>query len=348
MKSWEDVKPRRGFLRARPRTLLLGNGFNISLLGAEGLSYSRLKDNVNPSEFRIGESVKDALGVNANSFEVLIRVLEQNHYVSGLYGADVENMSFDARKLRTELARGVSELHPVQNKITDNNESGYCANLIKEFDNLFTLNYDILLYWVILKENLESVFKDGFGKPNFPDGPLVWMGRESQNVFYSHGALHLEERHYSNVEDSLKFEDSVYVRKIESSWMNIIDQVVENIKEGRMPLTVVEGTSEQKIERIMSNPYLKNCLIQFTKLKGVVYTYGWAAAEPEDSHLITALGESSVTKCFFGVLPGEDTVRIREAFAKINSRRTSYKKKKIELEFYDVTTVPMWRDVQCE
>ena len=78
--------------------------------------------------------------------------------------------------------------------------------------NIFTLNYDLLLYWTLMHDKIKQVdnskpfvlkqlsteyipHDDGFRSPDDePEAAYVaWDGEEAyhQNVFYLHGALHL-------------------------------------------------------------------------------------------------------------------------------------------------------------
>ena len=340
VRDWNDVKP--GVFFYPKKTLLLGNGFNLALLREEGLSYRRLKDGLNSQDFHIQESIKTELENENNNFETLIRKLEEASRIAGVYGANSVEMDNDAIALREGLAETISNLHPLQERIVANGASRNCSRFLRKFSNIFTLNYDLLLYWVILNESMEGKFKDGFGRSN-PEGPLVWLNRDSQNIFYVHGALHLYKQLYENFDSDFLLGQSHFIYKLVRENGSLLEQVSDNINSGRYPFTVVEGNQTQKLQTIIENVYLRDCMDKLKKLVGEVYTFGWSASIPEDTHIIHALGASKITKCFFGVRAGVNLVPIEEQFEIINARRRRESRDGLELIFYNSDTAPVWR-----
>lgn len=68
---------------------------------------------------------------------------------------------------------------------------------------IFSTNYDLLLYWVVMRSNNKNCI-DGFGRDiendtreYIPDEDLEFSElrwgkhKDSQNIFYLHGALHI-------------------------------------------------------------------------------------------------------------------------------------------------------------
>lgn len=341
IRNWNEVKP--GVFFYPKKSLLLGNGFNLALLREEGLSYRRLKDGLNSQDFHIQDSIKDELEQENNNFETLIRKLEEASRIAGVYGANSAEMNNDAIALRNGLAETISTLHPLQERIVANGASKNCSRFLRKFSSIFTLNYDLLLYWVILSECLERKFKDGFGRLN-PEGPLVWLNRDGQNIFYVHGALHLYRQNYENFDSDFLLDQSHFIFKIVRENGALLDQVVENISNGKYPFTVVEGNQTQKLQTIIENVYLRDCMDNLKRLSGEVYTFGWSASIPEDTHILNALGASKVTKCFFGVRAGCNLVPIEEQFYSINAKRSRESRERLELIFYDSDSAPVWTD----
>ena len=343
LNDWDEIKPNS----ESDCHLLLGNGFNLALLGgSKGLSYKNLAENVKAEDFNIKEEILELLRKYGNNFESLIRKLEAAAYVASSYGADQDNMMKDAISLREALASGVAELHPDKSLLLNNEASKYCGSFLKNFKNLFTLNYDLILYWVILHEQLENIFHDGFGRPNYPNGPLVWLKKDTQNIFYTHGALHLYKKYYDNVTDNYiqGLPSSHYVIKLENKFSdNIVSQVQENIYRENYPLTVVEGDKVQKTNCIIDNIYLKDCMINLQSLTGDIYTFGWAASSEEDEHILEAIGNSSVSKCYFGIFNDAEVEMVKESFYKVNGRRKDKGHAEIELIFYNAATAPIWK-----
>ena len=109
---------------------------------------------------------------------------------------------------------------------------------ISQFDAVFTLNYDLLLYWTILKCNEKNpyLFNDGFGGSK-ELGRIWGENSNSQNIFFLHGALHLYRHH-----------EATY--KHAHSNRGILSQVKLHLIEKKYPMFISEGLSHQKLSKI--------------------------------------------------------------------------------------------------
>lgn len=110
----------------------------------------------------------------------------------------------EANNLRDELINRILEIHPSSQNDIEKDRMFNTLIFLSNFNKIFTLNYDCLLYWVLLnrkdflkKTNIE-IFKmdDGF-RPYYNE--LAWRETETQNVFYLHGALHIYKKAYSSM-----------------------------------------------------------------------------------------------------------------------------------------------------
>ena len=150
------------------RSVLLGNGFSIARTGGV-FSYANLLDKSNLPEH---SSIRNVFTVfNTFDFEEVMRSLEQAARIEEAYGDKVRSARFrdDAAAVREALIHAVREVHPeVQFEIPDNQVEG-CATFINLFDRVFTLNYDLLLYCVVLRAK-EKKHTDGFGLGGLVDG----------------------------------------------------------------------------------------------------------------------------------------------------------------------------------
>jgi hypothetical protein len=156
---------------------------------------------------------------------------------------------------------------------------------LASFGKVFTLNYDLLLYWVIIGR---QQFNDGFGlglESNGFRGPFKPNPR--CNIFNVHGGLHL-------------FQTSDYeIEKQLATAAGMIDAIAETIDAGeRFPVYVAEGTSSAKLDRINSIPYLKHCYQQLRESTGVCFVYGHSAHE-SDAHIYNALFKSRIDHLYF-------------------------------------------------
>lgn len=136
------------------RSLLIGNGFS-----AEYFSYSNLLDQ---SGLATGTPVRNLFDlIGTVDFEAVVRALEGATVVERAYGNDAHADELDnhAQEVREALVRAVNDTHP---KHREELGAKYISSaaFLKRFNSVFSLNYDLLLYWV----NLERAhLSDGFG-----------------------------------------------------------------------------------------------------------------------------------------------------------------------------------------
>src|SRR5690606_6725256 len=89
--------------------------------------------------------------------------------------------------------------------------------------------------------------------------------------------------------------------KVRSSKYDPILAVVKrNITNGVFPVTVSEGTGEQKRAVIRGNEYLSYCFDRLEKLEGSVFTFGCSFMGGKDEHIIQQLLRSPAEKIIVG------------------------------------------------
>jgi hypothetical protein len=244
------------------RHLIIGNGFSIAARPSIFTYGSLFKQSGIEDDPRLS-SVFAALGTT--DFEVAIRSLEQSSELVPIYLPDYEDvqekMKLDAAKIKDILIETVAENHPDCTFDMMNAELQSCKVFLSNFIGgassgiVFTVNYDLLLYWALMhtsEEEKRSSLRvdDGFG--NADDDPsadyVVWHGEtraHTPSVYYLHGALHL-------FDFRGKLQKFTWVRTGE----RLKDQARSEMDNGKYPLFVSEGTSDQKFDRIRHNAYL--------------------------------------------------------------------------------------------
>lgn len=171
------------------RSLLVGNGFSIAQAGGQ-FSYSALLEK---SGLQPGTPIRQLFDTLATvDFELVMRALQDAAQVENAYGAADRATMFrnDAAAVREALIHAVREVHPgIQFDIPEAQRK-QCAAFLGSFENIFTVNYDLLLYWVVLKMG-GHIFTDGFGLGETIGGFRTFSEGGACNTFYLHGALHL-------------------------------------------------------------------------------------------------------------------------------------------------------------
>jgi hypothetical protein len=260
--------------------LLLGNGFSI-----RHFKYNTLleESGLKPDEpirllFDLLETV---------DFERVVKVLEDASVVETVYGNDPHSaeLQTDANRLREALVHAVRTSHPGHREDIESVIPS-CVEFLTPFGKVFTLNYDLLLYWVILQKGAK--FNDGFGLGTEVNGFLGPFKKEAYcNIFNVHGGLHLYQTPNDDVEKCLM------------GATGVIDAIAKVITEGkRFPVYVAEGTSSAKLSHINSIPYLKHCYETLQISAGAFFVFGHSA-DSNDAHIYDALFRSKIEHLYF-------------------------------------------------
>jgi hypothetical protein len=306
------------------RSLLIGNGFSIAQ-SAGLFSYANLleKSGIQPDS-----SIKKVFAtLNTVDFELVMDALEHASKIEGAYGdADRANLfRNDAVAVREALIHAVREVHPKISVDVPQQQRERCSQFLQKFGNVFTVNYDLLLYWVILHVG-GYAFTDGFGLGNEEDGFRTFSEDGMCNTLYLHGALHL-----------FLGDERATLKRIVST-QTIVDEITDTIRNrGQLPLFVSEGTSKQKMERINSVPYLRGAYDRLKRLQGDLFVYGHSIAE-NDYHLYDAIFASEIDRLFFCVYRPDDNLQpTKEKLAQFCARNED-----IEVTYVDSATTQVW------
>ena len=276
--SFEEALKRT---EGQKRSLLLGNGFS-----ATHFSYANLLEQ---SGIAADDPIRGVFGaLDTFDFERVMNALEASAVVSAAYSdAKAEEIYIaDAERLREGLIHAIRETHPGHR---DDIEGAIpsCCRFLKSFDTIFTLNYDLLLYWVQLA--MTNRFRDGFGlgkEENGFRGPF--LEHAYCEIYNLHGGLHLFQDERGDIEKRVH------------QGSGVIDAISETVlKEGRLPVYVAEGTSMAKVRRINSVSYLAHCYSKLQNSTGNIFVYGHSADE-NDSHIYSALFRTAKAASTFG------------------------------------------------
>ena len=307
---------------SQDRALLIGNGFSSKFF-----SYRTLLDSlsIDPAEPVIELFKK----LDTFDFETVIRSLTDAAVVAETYGDSGSATQFlgDADSLRTELVHAIRANHPT-NRADIEPTIPSCIEFLNNFSKFFSLNYDLLLYWVLL-ENPKTFLGDGFGLGTVNDG-MRGPFREGAycNTYYLHGGLHL-------------FQDQQgYIHKHLKNSSGIIDAIANTIEIKKiLPTYVAEGTSVQKIAKINSVEYLRFCYKNLGQLEGNLFIFGHSAAD-NDAHIYNKIFMSNIDHIYFGTYRPSP-----EDIAKFDSQLARYQKlakSKIGYTFFDAESAKVW------
>lgn len=293
--SFEEVMT--GLARKRRRAnLLLGNGFSMSY-DSSIFSYNALFDFI--------ASLKDPLlagvlgAMKTRNFEVMMEQLDAFSALLDVFGGDPALKAKVAAVhagLKKSLIGAIKSLHPEHVFKVPEEKSASCAKFVNRFletgGSIFTSNYDLLLYWVLMRQGIPSAC-DGFGRELLNPvevenkieeqdwSPLRWgPNRSKQNVFYVHGSLPL-------------FDTGVEVEKEQYDEAGyLLENIRARIDADDYPVFVTAGTGDEKLAQIRANPYLIDCYDHLCSVDGSIVTFGFAFGE-SDLHIVEALNRAT-------------------------------------------------------
>jgi hypothetical protein len=329
LKKSEDSK--------EPRAILLGNGFSISC--NPKFDYRNLYEK---SEHLLSDQLKNLfITFDTYDFESIIEKIENAEKLISVWNPQeieiINKLNADAKHLRQIFAKTIIDHHATYNEATSSKRftlCGYrsCVNFLANFSQIFTTNYDLLIYWMITHEkNKQRLFPkcDGFGRQNI-QRKLIW--KESsisdskdyiQNVYYLHGALF--------------FVSEKHLIKLDGADKNILKIVQDRIlNSGEMPFVVFEGSTTDKLRKIENNHYLDYAYKKLKKIEGDLFIYGHALCDNDD-HILQAIKQSKVKKIFIGIFNQAEEGNIK------NKARILEEKNRT-IEYYDAKSIDIWQD----
>lgn len=367
--------------RGLKRHLLLGNGFSIALFPRR-FRYDSLL--LSADENGLFDSMPEARKIfdelETQNFEQVIDSLRKAIQLIPLYVDDkkiAKRMQEHAVALKEILVQAIAGRHPERPSDISEEQYEACREFLANFvgesrvikvsgknkdfrGNIYTVNYDLLLYWTLLHDQiiqwnaenpLASVIEDsealehddGFRVSDIdPDAPYVAWEAEgaanSQNIHYLHGALHL-------------FDDGPELQKFcweRSGGIPLIDQVRSALDKNLFPLFVAEGDSLGKLTTIRHSGYLQRSLKSFagvciaSKGSSCLFIFGHSLAD-NDQHVLKFIKKGSIRQVFisiYGDPESADNKRIIAAARKLAARRANGND--LEVIFYCAQSANVW------
>ncbi|BCH54766.1 DUF4917 family protein [Agrobacterium vitis] len=266
------------------KNLLVGNGLSIAF--DEKFGYSQLFDvadfiNNNPKVASIFDALK------TKDFETVVGAL----YSASEIARNFEEHAFSKKiidhisVLKTALIEAVRHIHPGSSNLVSADQAAKLRSFMQPFlmENgcIFSLNYDALIYW--------SLLKDGTPKLNFADGFSTKEGAELKfagdgcpkeiNVLFPHGTLFI-------------FDKNGDAFKPKAKDKTLIEIITEHMGNGDFPLFVSEGSSEQKLMAIRKSFYLNYAYEKIERQKDNFFTFGHSLDLQSDGHIFRKIAEN--------------------------------------------------------
>lgn len=327
----------------RQHHLLLGNGFSMAY-DPDIFSYNALHKYIDEIE---DDLLSKLFGiVKTKNFELVMQQLDNFCELIEVFGSDKElldKVKTASETLKQTLMEAIESLHPEHVFKISDEECEKCAQFLLPFfgckGQIFTTNYDILLYWVLMRSTIKNPI-DGFGRDREDDeedfetdpvySELRWgKHKELQNVHYLHGALPF-------------FDTGIDVIKEEYDATGyLMEHIKRRLEAKQYPIFVAAGDGGEKLNHIMHNQYLSFCYEELTQIQGSLITFGFNFG-PYDEHIINAINIAAkqgrkvadkLWSVYIGVYSEEDEKHIESIKGKF----------KCKVNKFDVKTVAVWR-----
>jgi hypothetical protein len=250
----------------------------------------------------------------------------------------VSAIQHDADGLREVLVQAIAGSHPARPSDIPDSEYESCRRFLAPFERIYTVNYDLLMYWTQMHEPSEVrlYHDDGFRKPEDDTNAayVTWdsSGGSSQTTFYLHGGLHL-------------VDTGIEIRKL--TWTNtgiaLIDQIQAALNDNLYPLFVSEGSSREKLTRIKHSDYLARSLRSLREIQGALFIYGLSLAD-NDEHVLKQIERGKVSHLFaslHGDARSPTNQLIMRRAKQLSARRA--RARPLSVAFYDAESAHVWR-----
>ena len=305
LENWEDIKE-----EFKQGSLIVGNGFSIGIndkFAYESLQEEAKKESLSENLCNLAEELR-----TGTNFELLLRQLYTTKIVNEKLDLDTEGkVECNYAELRSALITTIKAIHCEHSDVDC--ELRKRIDFLKHFNTVFSLSYDLLVYWIINLNNriadnnedkAQKTIKDCFDREVFSYDDWEkyrkpYLKEEDRTlVFYPHGALHLLQTEDGSVKKIVTGESRL-LEAIEQHWQN------------NVPLFVSEGDSEEKSRSILGNRYLQTIYHQIfpnSLKKGKQVIFGWEMSE-FDEHLIKIIISAKPRKIAIGIHIGNETLK---------------------------------------
>ncbi|NJO04502.1 MAG: DUF4917 family protein [Chloroflexaceae bacterium] len=355
---------RRKVHTIKTKVLLLGNGFSI---GCDPIfKYKSLFTEAKDPKFDLTQAVQQILEkISDHNFEHAMRLLWNAHEISEIYKILPEGKGSpfleDLERLKQVFLEVIADTHLARPSNIDERKKKAAASILSEYDFIFTTNYDLLLYWLIMymkgqknpsSPNKKRFFEDGFydedeyqteqRPPVVPYTGKFFDVENTRMIWFLHGALHLYEEG-----------DNTYKHCWARTGVSLKDHILTSLERKQYPLCVTDGTSKKKQSIINKHSYLYEAWRHFSGKGKALIVYGHKLGH-EDEHISDAIAKNlDLEHVYVGVYrKDEENNRrnLRERALKLKTLRDQHihdnrvSGKNLEVHFYDSETVNMWGD----
>lgn len=287
---------------ARPRFLLLGNGFSIAARRGS-FSFPSLLSRAGPFSEPVVALFEE---LETADFEQVLGALKRKLADPNATPSDREEWKRQEQEVRAGFIGALQRVHPESAAMMGHDECQRCVTFLKHFvgggrglkldGRVYTTNYDLLLYWVVVRGGRGFNCFDRHYTVRDDPRYALWDSELAPGLVYLHGALHTYDR-----------PDGGQMMLRYDGRLSLIDQARRRLDQGEFPVFVAEGTTEDKVSRIARSRYLtwarRYLGSGMNHREGALFTYGHSLSD-RDAHLLRVIGEKKIREVYVGAFGG--------------------------------------------
>lgn len=257
--------------------ILVGNGASIALW--DKFVYSSIFDEAQKAtnEHPLSRAdLKLFSQFETRNFELVLSSLFIGGKVANALGLNTAKIVERYRSIREALFETIGNVHLSWINFPDVSKNIIRQELLN-YENVFTTNYDLLIYWSIMADPHGAGFKDFFWGTEFNvSDTAIWD--DAVRVYYLHGGLHL-----------YKTSAGGTLKRSARDTGNLLDMFGRRYLRGAVPLFISEGSSRQKLESIYKSNYLSFAYERFKNHTGSLVVFGHSLDKQSDKHLVDVI-----------------------------------------------------------
>lgn len=283
------------------KSALIGNGFSLSH-----------PEYGSKFEFDINAIFKTIRGLKQDELKKILRnKYEPRCPETALKGLRYYYIQCVLEKYIKSITNEEGNFHSVYKQYIKNQHQ--CDKFLAKINNIFTTNYDPIIYFEMLKrsnsKNTGKDFQDGFHGSNFITQETILERLDSGNnkkIYYLHGSWFIQADYNT---------DDAKLRKcsFDEDSLDTIETIF-NWEEDKLPYLIFEDSFKTKDRLIKKSCYLKSCLDKLEKIQDPILVFGMSFKM--DNHIAEKLMKKELHVTYL-----EDTAKenLEKIFEKNNA-----------------------------
>ncbi|MDX8031740.1 DUF4917 family protein [Lentzea sp. BCCO 10_0856] len=311
-------------------TLLVGNGASINVSPSFG--YGSLYEAAASKFDAPALALFDRMGTR--NFEAVLAGLSLTRTLTDAVGEPVSWVDPIYDQVRDGLFDAVGEVHVPWAAVHATTLQSMATHLVR-YKRVFTLNYDLLLYWAVQHDDVRGRLVDFMWSQEFTfDSTDTAVFGNKTALYHLHGGLHLWRDALTGTSGKWTAADVSLLDGIRGAYQ---------ATGSRQPLFVSEGEPEDKLRAIQRSDYLSFAYRDFLADEQPTVVFGAGLGSP-DRHIVDALTAGPPRQIAISIYPigGPDApVAIVHTKTALMQALPGH-----ELTFFDSTTHPLGRQLQ--